>query len=45
MVSFCLDAAHVGPYESPVSRWAPGGELEYVAHDFASWLWMRLAPN
>jgi hypothetical protein len=41
--AFCLDAAHVGPYESPVYRWQVGGQLEYVAHDFASWLWMRLA--
>ena len=41
--AFCLDAAHVGPYESPVYGWQVGGQLEYVAHDFASWLWMRLA--
>jgi hypothetical protein len=44
---YCLDAAHKGPYESPVYRWHPGASaddvLEYAGHDFASWLWMRLA--
>jgi SMI1-KNR4 cell-wall len=42
-----LDAAHSGPYESPVYRCRPGASaaeaLENVGHDFASWLWMRLA--
>lgn len=46
---FCLDAAHSGPYESPVYRWHPGASmeeaLEYAGHDFASWLWMRLAER
>jgi hypothetical protein len=43
---YCLDAAHSGPYESPVYRWQPEAAVEaaeYVAHDFSSWLWMRLA--
>jgi hypothetical protein len=43
---FCLDAKHQGPYESPVYRWRPEApstdSLEYVGHDFASWVWMRL---
>lgn len=42
-----LDAAHSGPYESPVYRWRPerpaDDALEYAGHDFASWLWMRLS--
>jgi hypothetical protein len=46
---YCLDATHSGPYESSVSRWHPGASaddaLEYAGHDFASWLWMRLAER
>jgi hypothetical protein len=46
---YCLDAAHSGPYESPVYRCGTGasGETapEYAGHDFASWLWMRLAER
>jgi SMI1-KNR4 cell-wall len=46
-VVYCLDAAHSGPYESPVYRWGSGTSAEaapeYAGHDFASWLWMRLA--
>jgi hypothetical protein len=45
-VAYCLDAAHSGPYESPVYRSGSGAsaeaEPEYAGHDFASWLWMRL---
>lgn len=47
--NFCLDAEHEGPYESPVFRWRPEAAskdaLEYAGHDFASWLWMRLAER
>ena len=43
---YCLDAAHSGPYESPVYRRGSGTSAdaapEYAGHDFASWLWMRL---
>jgi hypothetical protein len=46
-VIYCLDAAHSGPYESPVYRCSPAATaeeaLDYAGHDFASWLWMRLA--
>jgi hypothetical protein len=46
---YCLDAAHEGPYESPAYRWdreAPADQaLVYAGHDFASWLWMRLAER
>lgn len=46
---FCLDTAHQGPYDSPVYRWHPeaasNDALENVGHDFASWLWMRLAER
>jgi len=46
---FCLDATHAGPYESPVYRCHHRGSthdaVEYVGHDFASWLWMRLAER
>jgi hypothetical protein len=46
---YCLDTTHSGPYESPVYRWRPEGSaddvLEYMGHDFASWLWMRLAEE
>ena len=48
-VVYCLDAAHSGPYESPVYRWGSGTSAEaapeYAGHDFASWLWMRLAET
>ena len=46
---YCLDASYSGPYESPVYRWQPAeateSPLEYVGHDFSSWLWMRLASG
>lgn len=45
-VVYSLDAAHSGPYESPVYRWGSGTSADtapaYDGHDFASWLWMRL---
>jgi hypothetical protein len=44
---YCLDGSYSGPYESPVYRCEPGASgdkaLQYEGHDFASWLWMRLA--
>jgi hypothetical protein len=42
----CLDATHEGPYDSPVYRCTAAGAFrreDYVAHDYPSWLWMRLA--
>lgn len=46
---YALDTTHTGPYESPVYRWRPDASadaaLEYAGHDFASWLWLRLAEE
>jgi hypothetical protein len=48
-VVYCLDATHSGPYESPVFRCGTPASHdappEQAGHDFASWLWMRMAEG
>ncbi|HEX2295964.1 MAG TPA: SMI1/KNR4 family protein [Actinomycetota bacterium] len=43
--TYCLDLGYEGAYDSPVYSCTPAGAFtpeDYAAHDYPSWLWMRL---